>query len=224
MNEAINNIDSNNNENVESNDKIDDFARMMMRSRSVGVGTKMTSSFGRDGVSSAASVKRKSWYFPSPMKVFWSTRTPKVINNDRSPLHRDGESVLLQSRSFFRDCSTRRLYVGALANAQYWILSNTVPFLAGDKGGRGLRARRLEAQARLGMSQARLGMRTEVHVMWPPSGGNGTAGKSHHLQDLKPVYLALAVDLTEHSQPLMMRKSSNLCNLNRINSLGLSGV
>ncbi|KAL2518241.1 hypothetical protein Adt_14488 [Abeliophyllum distichum] len=47
-NEAINNIDSNSNENVGSNDKIDDFARMMMRSRSVNVGTKMTSSFGRD--------------------------------------------------------------------------------------------------------------------------------------------------------------------------------
>ncbi|CAI9784996.1 unnamed protein product [Fraxinus pennsylvanica] len=77
-----------NDENVESNNKIDDFARMMMRSRSVSAGTRMTSAFGRDDVRSSASVKGKSWYFPSTMKVFRSTKTPKVINTARSPLHR----------------------------------------------------------------------------------------------------------------------------------------
>lgn len=114
-NEAVNH-NNHNDENMESNNKIDDFARMMMRSRSVSAGTKMTSAFGRDDVRSAASVKRKSWYFPSPMQVFRSIKTPKVINNARSPLPR---GWFLFFFLFFSPKSTVNWY-----GLMFWLSSN----------------------------------------------------------------------------------------------------
>lgn len=66
-----------------SNTSIEEFARMMMKSRSVHV-----SMMSGDGRSSSIGGKGKGWSFPSPMKVFRHTRkSPKVVQ-DRSPLHR----------------------------------------------------------------------------------------------------------------------------------------
>lgn len=68
-----------------SNTSIEEFARMMMKSRSVHV-SMMTG----DGKSSATATKGKGWSFPSPMKVFRhsSKTTHKVVVHDRSPLYR----------------------------------------------------------------------------------------------------------------------------------------
>lgn len=70
-----------------SNTSIEEFGRMMMKSRSVHV-SMMTG----DGRSSAAAsaTKGKGWSFPSPMKVFRhsSKTTHKVVVHDRSPLYR----------------------------------------------------------------------------------------------------------------------------------------
>ncbi|GMJ15099.1 hypothetical protein like AT1G32690 [Hibiscus trionum] len=56
-------------------------ARMMTRSRSV-----LVTSHSGIGVSKlSASTKAKSWYFPSPMKVFRQTRG--LVFQERSPLH-----------------------------------------------------------------------------------------------------------------------------------------
>ncbi|GFP94967.1 hypothetical protein PHJA_001641100 [Phtheirospermum japonicum] len=74
--------------NFESHNRIEDFARMITRSRSVSVGTTaMTSGFRRSKDNSSPA-KGKFWHFPSPMTVFRSSKTPKVIVQDRSPLHR----------------------------------------------------------------------------------------------------------------------------------------
>ncbi|KAL8552866.1 hypothetical protein ACS0TY_001515 [Phlomoides rotata] len=66
---------------VESNEKIENFARMITRSRSVSVGT---TSSGFISSSSAA----KFWLFPN---AFHRSKNPKVIAQDRSPLHRGEE-------------------------------------------------------------------------------------------------------------------------------------
>lgn len=72
----------------DSHDRIEDFARMVTRSRSVSAGTTaMASGFRRVDVSSSPA-KSKFWHFPSPMKAFRSSKTPKVLVHDRSPLHR----------------------------------------------------------------------------------------------------------------------------------------
>ncbi|KAL8053441.1 hypothetical protein ABFX02_05G071300 [Erythranthe guttata] len=76
-----------NDENFDSHNRIEDFARMVTRSRSVSAGTAMTSGFRRDE-SNSSPAKGKFWNFPSPMKAFRSSRTPKVVVQDRSPLHR----------------------------------------------------------------------------------------------------------------------------------------
>ncbi|EYU44077.1 hypothetical protein ABFS82_05G072000 [Erythranthe guttata] len=76
-----------NDENFNSNNRIEDFARMVTRSRSVSAGTAMTSGF-RLEESNSSPAKGKFWNFPSPMKAFRSSRTPKVVIQDRSPLHR----------------------------------------------------------------------------------------------------------------------------------------
>nr|XP_027083056.1 uncharacterized protein DDB_G0271670-like [Coffea arabica] len=68
-----------------SNASIEEFANMMMRSRSVSVGM-MNHSGERRHSSASASGKGKGWSFPSPMKVF-RPKTPKVAN-DRSPMCR----------------------------------------------------------------------------------------------------------------------------------------
>lgn len=67
---------------VESNEKIENFARMITRSRSVSVGT--TSS----GLISSSSAKGNFWRFPSRINAFQRSNNPKVIAQDRSPLHR----------------------------------------------------------------------------------------------------------------------------------------
>ncbi|KAK8692908.1 hypothetical protein V6N13_070511 [Hibiscus sabdariffa] len=56
-------------------------ARMMTKSRSVLV----TSHSGIGASKPSASTKAKSWYFPSPMKVFRQTRG--LVFQERSPLH-----------------------------------------------------------------------------------------------------------------------------------------
>ncbi|XP_076914993.1 uncharacterized protein LOC143574202 [Bidens hawaiensis] len=38
--------------------------------------------------SSPASVKRRGWYIPSPMKVFRHSKTTKLQIHERSPMHR----------------------------------------------------------------------------------------------------------------------------------------
>ncbi|KAL4354179.1 hypothetical protein GQ457_06G037300 [Hibiscus cannabinus] len=56
-------------------------ARMMTKSRSL-----LMTSYSGSGVSKLpASTKAKSWYFPSPMKVFRQTRG--LVFQERSPLH-----------------------------------------------------------------------------------------------------------------------------------------
>ncbi|KAL3645545.1 hypothetical protein CASFOL_010725 [Castilleja foliolosa] len=73
---------------LESHNRIEDFARMITRSRSVSVDkTAMTSRFRRSKDNSSPA-KGRSWHFPSPMTVFRSSKTPKIIVQDRSPLHR----------------------------------------------------------------------------------------------------------------------------------------
>ncbi|PIN05128.1 hypothetical protein CDL12_22339 [Handroanthus impetiginosus] len=77
-----------NDENFDSHNRIEDFARMVTRSRSVSAATTaMTSGLRRADVNSSPA-KGKFWHFPSPMKAFRSSKTPKVVVQDRSPLHR----------------------------------------------------------------------------------------------------------------------------------------
>nr|GMD81138.1 Nuclear pore complex protein like [Ipomoea batatas] len=59
--------------------RIEEFTRMMMRSRSVSVA--MTSGPGD------AKKAGKGWHFPSPMKVFRQSKAAKVVQ-ERSPLYR----------------------------------------------------------------------------------------------------------------------------------------
>ncbi|KZV28968.1 hypothetical protein F511_07528 [Dorcoceras hygrometricum] len=73
---------SNTDENPESKNRIEDFSRMITRSRSVST-TTTTSRFRRADMGLPA--KWKLWKFPSPIKVF---RTARVMVQDRSPLHR----------------------------------------------------------------------------------------------------------------------------------------
>ncbi|KAL3619473.1 hypothetical protein CASFOL_037043 [Castilleja foliolosa] len=73
---------------IERYNKIEDFARMITRSRSVSVGTTAMTSGLRRSKDSSSPAKGKSWHFPSPMTVFRSSKTPKAIIQDRSPLHR----------------------------------------------------------------------------------------------------------------------------------------
>ncbi|XP_073120720.1 uncharacterized protein [Henckelia pumila] len=70
-------------DNSESKSRIEDFSRMITRSRSVSTTTAATV-FRRTEVGSSPA-KWKWWNFPSPMKVF---RSAKVMVQDRSPLHR----------------------------------------------------------------------------------------------------------------------------------------
>ncbi|PIN25572.1 hypothetical protein CDL12_01678 [Handroanthus impetiginosus] len=71
-------------ENFETNNRIEDFARMITRSRSVSAAeTAMALGLRRANVSSSPA-KRKSWLFSSPMKLFRNSRTVQ----DRSPLSR----------------------------------------------------------------------------------------------------------------------------------------
>ncbi|XP_073131228.1 uncharacterized protein [Henckelia pumila] len=81
---------NNNGENIDRNDRIRDLARVVTRSRSVSTGTsKAAVAPGvqrSDLISSPA--KWKLWHFPSPMKVFRSSKTTKFMVQDRSPLHR----------------------------------------------------------------------------------------------------------------------------------------
>ncbi|KAK6146444.1 hypothetical protein DH2020_020313 [Rehmannia glutinosa] len=80
---------SSNDENFDSHNRIEDFARMVTRSRSVSVsGTTAMASGFRHGDVNSSPAKGKFWHFPSPMKVFRSSRTPKAVVQDRSPLHR----------------------------------------------------------------------------------------------------------------------------------------
>ncbi|XP_022731927.1 uncharacterized protein LOC111286291 [Durio zibethinus] len=58
--------------------------KMMRKSRSVAV----TSHSGIGDLKSSSSTKGKSWYFPSPMKVFRQTRVSKLVFQERSPLYR----------------------------------------------------------------------------------------------------------------------------------------
>ncbi|KAK4422949.1 hypothetical protein Salat_1877500 [Sesamum alatum] len=75
-----------NDENFDSHNRIEDFARMVTRSRSVSTGTNaMASGLQRVDVNSSPA-KAKFWHFPSPMKAFRSSKTPKVPVQDRSPL------------------------------------------------------------------------------------------------------------------------------------------
>ncbi|KAI3453399.1 hypothetical protein Pfo_010062 [Paulownia fortunei] len=79
---------STNDENFDSHDRIEDFARMVTRSRSVSAGTTAMASGFRRATVNPSPAKGKFWHFPSPMKVFRSSKTPKVVVQDRSPLHR----------------------------------------------------------------------------------------------------------------------------------------
>ncbi|KAL0409334.1 UNVERIFIED_CONTAM: hypothetical protein Sradi_1867800 [Sesamum radiatum] len=77
-----------NDENFDSHNRIEDFARMVTRSRSVSTGTAgMASGLRRVDVNSSPA-KAKFWHFPSPMKAFRSSKTPKIPVQDRSPLPR----------------------------------------------------------------------------------------------------------------------------------------
>ncbi|KAH6778773.1 hypothetical protein C2S52_010010 [Perilla frutescens var. hirtella] len=68
-------------EKVESNDKIDDFARMISRSRSVGVGTAAAAS----GDVNSSPAKGRFWN----LKAFRSSKTPKAGNvQDQSSLNK----------------------------------------------------------------------------------------------------------------------------------------
>ncbi|XVE57432.1 hypothetical protein DITRI_Ditri04bG0090500 [Diplodiscus trichospermus] len=58
--------------------------RMMKKSRSVAV----TSHSGIGHSKSSPTNKGKSWYFPSPMKVFRQTRVSKLVFQESSPLYR----------------------------------------------------------------------------------------------------------------------------------------
>ncbi|KAL3497806.1 hypothetical protein ACH5RR_040538 [Cinchona calisaya] len=78
-----NNIDGNECRQSSSSANIEEFANMMMRSRSVSVGMMNSGDGGRH---SSASAKGKRWSFPSPMKVL-RPKTPKMTS-DRSPMCR----------------------------------------------------------------------------------------------------------------------------------------
>ncbi|XP_057777767.1 uncharacterized protein LOC130996273 [Salvia miltiorrhiza] len=78
-------------DNFESNNRIEDFVRMVSRSRSVSAGTTSAMASGlfrRRDDASAPPARAKFWHFPSPMKAFRKSKTPKVVLHDRSPLQR----------------------------------------------------------------------------------------------------------------------------------------
>ncbi|XP_015083904.1 uncharacterized protein LOC107027235 [Solanum pennellii] len=64
--------------------RIEDFARMMKRSRSMSV--VITSVSGAGDCNKSPS-KSKGWHFPSPMKVFRQSKASKLVH-ERSPLYR----------------------------------------------------------------------------------------------------------------------------------------
>ncbi|OIT21695.1 PREDICTED: uncharacterized protein LOC109218572 [Nicotiana attenuata] len=64
-----------------SDSRIDDFARMMNRSRSMSVAITSVSGAGE------SPSKSKGWHFPSPMKVFRQSKASKLVN-ERSPMYR----------------------------------------------------------------------------------------------------------------------------------------
>ncbi|XP_047975963.1 uncharacterized protein LOC125218352 [Salvia hispanica] len=72
----------NDEESLESNDRIEDYVRMVSRSRSVNVGASSAMASGmfrRRDDAAASPARAKFWHFPSPMKVFRSSKTPKVV-------------------------------------------------------------------------------------------------------------------------------------------------
>ncbi|KAM3322306.1 hypothetical protein P3S67_003457 [Capsicum chacoense] len=69
-----------NNINEITADRIEDFAKMMKRSRSMSV--VITSISGKE-----SPAKSKGWHFPSPMKVFRQSKASKLAH-ERSPLYR----------------------------------------------------------------------------------------------------------------------------------------
>ncbi|XP_047968560.1 uncharacterized protein LOC125212430 [Salvia hispanica] len=79
---------------LESNDRIEDYVRMVSRSRSVNAGgatSAMASGmFRRRDEPGASPARGKFWRFPSPMKVFRRSKTPKVVVQDRSSPFRRG--------------------------------------------------------------------------------------------------------------------------------------
>ncbi|XP_009804866.1 uncharacterized protein [Nicotiana sylvestris] len=64
-----------------SDSRIDDFARMMNRSRSMCVAITSVSGAGE------SPSKSKGWHFPSPMKVFRQSKASKLVH-ERSPMYR----------------------------------------------------------------------------------------------------------------------------------------
>ncbi|KAG6396928.1 hypothetical protein SASPL_143087 [Salvia splendens] len=68
---------------LESNDRIEDYVRMVSRSRSVNAAAT-SGMFRRRDESGASPARGKFWHFPSPMKVFRRSKTPKVVVQDRS--------------------------------------------------------------------------------------------------------------------------------------------
>ncbi|XP_040989605.1 uncharacterized protein LOC121237094 [Juglans microcarpa x Juglans regia] len=70
----------------EDKDNVRSRTTMMMRSRSVAVSVTSDSGNGV-GVREYGRAKSRSWYFPSPMKVFRQSKMTKVVQ-ERSPLYR----------------------------------------------------------------------------------------------------------------------------------------
>lgn len=64
--------------------RIEDFARMMKRSRSMSV---VITSVSGTGDCNKSPAKSKGWHFPSPMKVFRQSKASKLVH-ERSPLYR----------------------------------------------------------------------------------------------------------------------------------------
>ncbi|CAA0841858.1 Unknown protein [Striga hermonthica] len=67
--------------------RIDDFARMITRSRSVSAGSA-ASRIRPPPDAGSSPAKGKFWHFPSPMAVFRGSKASKMVVKDRSPLHR----------------------------------------------------------------------------------------------------------------------------------------
>ncbi|KAL1568901.1 hypothetical protein AAHA92_00448 [Salvia divinorum] len=73
-------------ENLESSDRIEDYVRMVSRSRSVNAGATSAMASGlfrRRDDAGASPARAKFWHFPSPMKAFRRSKTPKVVVQDR---------------------------------------------------------------------------------------------------------------------------------------------
>ncbi|CAA0838095.1 Unknown protein [Striga hermonthica] len=68
--------------------RIDDFAEIITRSRSMRAGPTAAAPRLRPRDAGSSAAKGKFWHFPSPMAVFRGSKASKVVVHDQSPLHR----------------------------------------------------------------------------------------------------------------------------------------